>query len=96
MKTDWGNLDCLIIDAAPGTDAIHLTLFDISSAILVTTAGKMAIMDFKKALCMFQELNIPVLEIVENMRVGIQSFSYIPNVLETSCMPLMWQSNSIV
>jgi ATP-binding protein involved in chromosome partitioning len=78
LKTDWGELDYLIIDTPPGTGDIHLTLcteFNISCAILVTTAQKVAMMDVRKAFYMFEKLKVNVLGIVENMSYQIENNS---------------------
>lgn len=80
LKTEWGELDYLIIDTPPGTGDIHLTLcteFSISSVILVTTAQRLAMLDVKKAFYMFKKLCVPVLGIVENMSYQIDIGNYI-------------------
>jgi ATP-binding protein involved in chromosome partitioning len=69
-KTDWGNLDFLIIDLPPGTGDIPLTIMQsvsIRGAILVTTPQEVSIIDVKKSLEMCNRMKVPVLGIVENM-----------------------------
>lgn len=66
----WGQLDYLIIDLPPGTGDIQLSLgkyYPINAAIMVTTPQKVALMDVKKAIGMFEKMEIPVLGLVENM-----------------------------
>ncbi len=68
----WGDLDYLILDLPPGTGDIHLTLVQtlpISGAVIVSTPQKIAMADAIKAVSMFRqnEINIPILGIVENM-----------------------------
>lgn len=69
-QTRWNQLDCLIIDMPPGTGDIQLTLaqkFKISGAVIVTTPQDIALLDVKKALEMFQKMNVKCLGVVENM-----------------------------
>jgi ATP-binding protein involved in chromosome partitioning len=75
-ETRWKNLDYLIIDLPPGTGDIQLTLSQrvpVSGAIIVTTPQDIALLDAKKALQMFNKVEVPVLGIVENMAVHVCS-----------------------
>src|SRR5690606_10873872 len=68
--TNWVDLDYLIIDLPPGTGDIQLTLCQrvpVSGAVIVTTPQDIALLDARKALRMFDKVNVPVLGIVENM-----------------------------
>jgi ATP-binding protein involved in chromosome partitioning len=74
--TLWQGLDYLIIDLPPGTGDIQLTLaqrIPVSAAVIVTTPQDIALIDAKKALKMFEKVEVPVLGIVENMAVHICS-----------------------
>lgn len=67
---NWGELDFLIIDFPPGTGDIQLTLMQkgaISAAVLVTTPQAVALLDVRKAAELFQQMQIPILGVVENM-----------------------------
>ena len=69
---EWGELDYLIIDLPPGTGDIHLSLVQtvpLTGVIIVTTPQEVAVADARKAVNMFknENINIPVLGIVENM-----------------------------
>jgi len=67
---EWGTLDYLIIDLPPGTGDIQLTLVQsapIDGALIVTTPQEVALTIAHKGLKMFQEVNVPVIGIVENM-----------------------------
>jgi ATP-binding protein involved in chromosome partitioning len=69
-QTDWGELDYLIIDLPPGTGDVALTLsqlLGLSGAVVVCTPQKVALLDAVKAISMFNQVNIPILGIVENM-----------------------------
>jgi len=75
-ETNWGDLDYLIIDLPPGTGDIQLTLCQrvpVSGALIVTTPQDIALLDAKKALKMFEKVEVPVLGIVENMAIHICS-----------------------
>lgn len=66
----WKELDYLIFDLPPGTGDIQLTLVQtipLTGAVIVTTPQEVSIVDVKKALRMFQRVNVPILGIVENM-----------------------------
>jgi ATP-binding protein involved in chromosome partitioning len=68
----WGELDYLVIDMPPGTGDIHLTLVQtvpVTGAVIVTTPQDVALADAKKGIAMFmgQQINVPILGLVENM-----------------------------
>lgn len=69
-QVEWGELDYLIVDMPPGTGDAQLTLTQavpIAGAVIVTTPQNVALLDSRKGLRMFQQLNVPVLGIIENM-----------------------------
>ncbi|HZW17502.1 MAG TPA: iron-sulfur cluster carrier protein ApbC [Luteimonas sp.] len=78
-ETRWGGeegLDYLVIDLPPGTGDIQLTLaqkIPVAGAIVVTTPQEVATMDARKALKMFEKVQVPVLGLVENMAVHVCS-----------------------
>jgi len=66
----WGELDYLIFDMPPGTGDIQLTLVQtipLTGAVIVTTPQEVSLIDARKALKMFNRVNVPILGIVENM-----------------------------
>ncbi|WP_233842352.1 iron-sulfur cluster carrier protein ApbC [Dyella sp. 2HG41-7] len=72
--TRWDMLDYLIIDLPPGTGDIQLTLSQkvpVSGAVIVTTPQDIALLDARKALKMFEKVEVPVLGIVENMATHV-------------------------
>lgn len=74
--TLWQDLDYLVIDLPPGTGDIHLTLCQrvpVSGALIVTTPQDIALLDARKALKMFEKVEVPVLGIVENMAIHVCS-----------------------
>lgn len=67
---NWGELDYLVIDLPPGTGDIQLTLAQkvpVAGAVVVTTPQNIALLDVKKAVDMFDRVNVPLLGMVENM-----------------------------
>ncbi len=70
VQTDWGALDYLVIDLPPGTGDVPLTmsqLLPLTGAVVVCTPQRVAQDDARRAVRMFEQLNIPVLGVVENM-----------------------------
>ncbi len=70
----WGELDYLVVDLPPGTGDAQLTLAQavpMAGAVIVSTPQAVAISDARRGLKMFQQLQVPVLGIVENMSVFI-------------------------
>ena len=66
----WGALDYLVFDMPPGTGDAQLSLSQViplGGVVMVTTPQDVALLDVRKAIGMFQRLNVPVLGIVENM-----------------------------
>jgi ATP-binding protein involved in chromosome partitioning len=67
---DWGELDYLIIDLPPGTGDAALSLaqaLPLSGAIIVTLPQLVSLEDATRGLAMFQQLEVPILGVVENM-----------------------------
>ncbi|PJK09862.1 iron-sulfur cluster carrier protein ApbC [Lysobacteraceae bacterium NML08-0793] len=74
--TRWGDLDVLVVDLPPGTGDVQLTLaqkIPVAGAVVVTTPQDIATLDAKKALKMFEKVEVPVLGLVENMAVHVCS-----------------------
>ncbi|MBD2067001.1 Mrp/NBP35 family ATP-binding protein [Leptolyngbya sp. FACHB-671] len=66
----WGELDYLIVDMPPGTGDAQLTMAQavpMAGAVIVTTPQTVALLDSRRGLRMFQQMQVPVLGIVENM-----------------------------
>jgi len=66
----WGALDYLVFDMPPGTGDAQLSLSQViplGGVVMVTTPQDVALLDVRKAIGMFQRLNVPMLGVVENM-----------------------------
>ncbi len=66
----WNNLDYLIVDMPPGTGDVALSMSQtapVAGAVLVTTPQTVALADTKRAVKMYQKLNIPTIGLIENM-----------------------------
>ena len=66
----WVGLDYLIVDMPPGTGDVALSLSQtvpVAGAIVVTTPQQVSLADSRRAVRMYQKLNIPTLGIIENM-----------------------------
>ncbi len=66
----WPGGDYMIIDLPPGTGDVQLSLSQLTAAtgaVIVCTPQDVALIDARKAVGMFDKVNIPVLGIIENM-----------------------------
>jgi ATP-binding protein involved in chromosome partitioning len=73
-RTEWGEMDYLIIDLPPGTSDAPLTVMQMlrpEGIIIVTTPQKVSVTDAKKAANMARILDVPVLGVIENMAGAI-------------------------
>lgn len=69
-EVDWGELDVLMLDLPPGTGDTQLTLaqgFPLTGAIIVSTPQDVSLKIARRGLRMLQQVNVPILGIVENM-----------------------------
>lgn len=76
FQCEWDNVDYLFVDLPPGTGDIQLTLsqkIPVTGSVVVTTPQDIALIDAKKAVNMFEKVNIPIIGILENMSVHICS-----------------------
>ena len=67
---DWGALDVLICDLPPGTGDAQLTMAQrvpLTGAVIVSTPQDIALLDVTRGISMFQQVDVPIFGVVENM-----------------------------
>jgi ATP-binding protein involved in chromosome partitioning len=67
---EWGDLDYLVLDLPPGTGDVQLSLaqlLPLTGAVIVTTPQDVALADVRKGMAAFDQLNVPLLGVIENM-----------------------------
>lgn len=73
-EVDWGDLDVLVLDMPPGTGDAQLTMAQqvpLQGAVIVSTPQDLALIDARKGLNMFKNVDVPIFGIIENMSVFI-------------------------
>jgi ATP-binding protein involved in chromosome partitioning len=71
--TQWGELDFLVIDMPPGISDAMLDLVRLVRNIeflIVTTPSLLAFETVKKQVSLLQDLKIPIIGVVENMKMN--------------------------
>ncbi len=66
----WGDVEYMILDLPPGTGDVQLTIVQtipLTGAVVVSTPQDMALADARKGKAMFDNVNVPVVGMVENM-----------------------------
>ena len=67
---NWGALDVMIVDMPPGTGDAQLTMAQqvpLAGAVIVSTPQDIALLDARKGLNMFRQVDVPVFGFIENM-----------------------------
>jgi ATP-binding protein involved in chromosome partitioning len=70
FNVEWGELDYLLLDLPPGTGDAQLTITQraaLDGGVIVTTPQEIALLDVKRGVAMFQQVEVPVLGVIENM-----------------------------
>lgn len=69
---EWPPLDYLIVDCPPGTGdeplSVVQTLGKVDGAVIVTTPQDVALIDVRKSISFAEQLKVPILGIIENMK----------------------------
>ncbi|WP_305987767.1 Mrp/NBP35 family ATP-binding protein [Roseibium sp. MMSF_3544] len=75
-QVQWGALDVLLVDLPPGTGDVQMTLsqkFIVDGAIIVSTPQDVALLDARKGIDMFNQMQVPLIGMIENMSTHICS-----------------------
>ncbi len=87
-NTDWGELDYLIIDMAPGTSDSQLTIMqvlDVDGFIIVTTPQRIAAVNSIRSGKMARRLSKQIIGVIENMsdQRSPENAEYVAKALDT-------------
>jgi len=66
----WDDVDYLIVDLPPGTGDVALSLsqsIPVAGSVLVTTPQVVSLADTRRAVRMYEKLNVPPFGLIENM-----------------------------
>jgi ATP-binding protein involved in chromosome partitioning len=88
--TQWGSLDFLIVDMPPGIgDAAMDVIRWLKRAefLVMTTASKVTLETVKKVIKMLAELNVPIIGVIENMKM--KESSVVKEELDGFNVPLL-------
>jgi ATP-binding protein involved in chromosome partitioning len=70
VEADWGDTELLVVDLPPGTGDVQLTMlqrFKPVGAVIVSTPQDLALMDATRAISLFEQSQVPIIGMVENM-----------------------------
>jgi ATP-binding protein involved in chromosome partitioning len=70
VDAEWGDVDLLVVDLPPGTGDVQLTMIQRhkpAGAVIVSTPQDLALMDATRAIGLFEQADVPIIGIVENM-----------------------------
>jgi ATP-binding protein involved in chromosome partitioning len=70
LDADWSGVDVIVVDLPPGTGDVQLTMIQRhkpAGAIIVSTPQDLALMDATRAISLFNQAEVPIIGLVENM-----------------------------
>jgi len=70
IDASWGDTELLVVDLPPGTGDVQLTMLQRHrpvGAVIVSTPQDLALIDARRALQLFDQTQVPVIGLVENM-----------------------------
>lgn len=70
IDADWGETDTFVLDLPPGTGDVQLTMvqkYKPTGAVIVSTPQDLALIDARRAIHFFEEADVPIIGLVENM-----------------------------
>ncbi len=66
----WGDVEIIVVDLPPGTGDVQLTMIQRhkpAGAVIVSTPQDLALMDATRAISLFEQAEVPIIGLVENM-----------------------------
>ena len=98
----WDNIDYMYVDMPPGTGDVPLTVFQslpVNGIVIVTSPQELVSMIVTKAIRMAEQMDIPVIGIIENMsyyqcpdcgaKHAVFGESHIDEIAEAAGIPLL-------
>ena len=70
IDAHWGETEIIIVDLPPGTGDVQLTMLSKhkpAGAVIVSTPQDLALMDATRAIGLFEQGQVPLIGMVENM-----------------------------
>ena len=70
VDASWGDIDTLVVDLPPGTGDVQLTMIQRhkpAGAVIVSTPQDLALIDAARAISLFEQADVPIVGLVENM-----------------------------
>ena len=70
MEAAWDDTELLLVDLPPGTGDVQLTMlqkFRPAGAVIVSTPQDLALIDARRAIDLFNQVEVPIAGLVENM-----------------------------
>ncbi len=70
VDASWGEIDTLVVDLPPGTGDVQLTMIQRhkpAGAVIISTPQDLALMDATRAISFFEQADVPIIGLVENM-----------------------------
>jgi ATP-binding protein involved in chromosome partitioning len=70
IDAKWDNVDVLVVDMPPGTGDVQLSMIQKhrpAGVVIVSTPQDLALIDATRAVNLFQQVNVPMIGLIENM-----------------------------
>jgi ATP-binding protein involved in chromosome partitioning len=70
IEGEWGDSELIVVDLPPGTGDVQLSLIQRwkpAGAVIVSTPQDLALIDARRAIDLFNKMDVPILGLVENM-----------------------------
>jgi ATP-binding protein involved in chromosome partitioning len=70
VDAEWGDAELLVLDLPPGTGDVQLTMVQKhkpAGAVIVSTPQDLALIDARRAIDLFQRMDVPIIGLIENM-----------------------------